>query len=661
MKLGLKNNPDHEDHDDFQYKIEQFDDIKIMRYKVPGFDRLSLEQKKLLYYLSEAARCGRDIIFDQHFEHNIKIRKLLDVIVETYRGDRNSEYFQIFMVYVKKFWFSNGFHHHYSSDKFVPGIDREYFLSLLRQSDQNQLPVNPDYEPDALHNLMEIIFDNTLYPKGVSQDTSRDIVKASAVNFYKGVSKEEVQGFYQSLLQSDEKQPVSYGLNSRLIKENGEIQEQRYREEGLYDKPIRAIISWLEKAAGVAENEQQKQTIAYLIDFYKTGDLKLWDTYSISWVNDQQSHIDFINGFIENYTDPMGMKATWESVVNFQDVEATKRTRIIADNAQWFEDRSPVDARFRKAEVKGVSAKVITVVQLGGDCFPASPIGINLPNADWIRKEHGSKSVTMENITMAYDKATQGSGMLEEFVYDEADRELSRKYGAQANNLHTDLHECLGHGSGQLLPGVSADALQNYASPLEEARADLYALYFMMDPQMLKLGLIPNMDLPKAEYNAYIRNGLMTQLTRIKPGKDIEQAHMRNRQIIAKWVYEKGKADQVIEKFTEHGKTYVRVQDHQKLRELFGQLLAEVQRIKSEGDYPAGKNLVEKYGVKVDRDLHNEVLERFARLGIAPYGGFMNPDFNVIREQGAIKDIKIFYPDNYTEQMLDYGRKYGYL
>ncbi len=661
QKPGEEQNP-AEKQDDFRYKVDQFGDIKVMRYQIPGFDELSPDQKKLIYFLSEAARCGRDIIFDQHFKYNLDIRKSLDNIVETYKGDRENEDFKKFMVYVKRFWFSNGFHHHYSSDKFFPEITEEYFRRLVAGSDASGFPApekcNPD---DFVNNLSYMLFDKNAYPKKVSQDTGTDIIKASSVNFYEGLSKQEVDAYNESIMDPNDPTPISYGLNSKLVKENGEIKEYVYKLDGMYGPAIREIVGWLEKAVTVAENDLQKESMEKLIQYYKTGNLKVWDEYNVLWVNDMESHVDFVNGFIETYTDPMGMKATWEAVVNFKDVEATKRTEIIAENAQWFEDNSPVDDRFKKEEVKGVSAKVITVAQLGGDCYPSSPVGINLPNADWIRKDHGSKSVTMENITYAYDKASQGSGMLKEFVYREEDRELSKKHGPLAGNLHTDLHECLGHGSGQLLEGTPADALENYASPLEETRADLFALYYMMDPKMVELKLMPTLDVAKAAYNSYIRNGLMTQLTRIEPGKNIEQAHMRNRQLIARWVYEKGQKDNVIEKIVEDGKTYFVVNDYEKLRTLFGELLAEVQRIKSEGDYEAGKALVENYAVKVDRELHAEVLKRFKKLNVAPYGGFMNPDFEVVEENGQIVDIKVTYPDDYTGQMLLYGKKYSFL
>ena len=655
-------NENGSEKNDFTFLIDQFGDIKIMRYQVPGFEDLSLNQKKLVYYLSQAARCGRDIIFDQNMKHNLDIRKSLDNIVETYQGDRQSDDFNSFLVYVKRFWFSNGFHHHYSSDKFFPEVSEEYFKELIKNSGKAGFPLSKDEDLDEFSNtLIKLIFDKDYYPKGTSQDSESDIVKASAVNFYENVTKEEVEQYNKSQQHGNDETPISHGLNSKLVKENGTLQEWVYKIDGLYGPAIKEIVKWLEKASGVAENQNQKNLIEKLIAFYKTGDLKTWDEYNILWVDDLQSHVDFINGFIETYSDPMGLKGTWESVVNFKNVEATKRTEIIAGNAQWFEDHSPVDQRFKKDKVTGVSAKVITVAQLGGDCYPSSPIGINLPNADWIRKEYGSKSVTMENITYSYDQVSKGNGMLEEFVYREEDRQLSRQYGAIAGNLHTDLHECLGHGSGQLLEGTSADALENYASPLEEARADLFALYYLMDNKMLELELMPSLDVAKAAYNSYIRNGLMTQLTRIEPGKNIEQAHMRNRQLIAKWAFEKGQKDNVIEKIVDKGKTYFVVNDHHKLRQIFGELLAEIQRIKSEGDYQAGKDLIEKYAVKVDPELHQEALERFKKLNIAPYGGFINPDFKVKEENGEIKGIEITYPSDYTQQMLHYGKEYSFL
>ena len=661
-EMGQNKDVKTEKETDFKFLIEQFADLKIMRYQVPEFDELTRDQKLLLYYLSESARCGRDIIFDQHFKHNLKIRKTLEEIYKNYRGDRETEDFKSFVVYLKRVWFSNGIHHHYSSDKFQPDFSREYFLKLIVDSPEGEFPLRERQTMDEfIPEMTALLFDPEIAPKKVSLDPTKDLVKSSAVNFYEDVNQKEAEAFYRKMKDPDDETPISYGLNSRLVKEGGVVKEKVYKIGGLYSPAIEKIVYWLEKAATVAENEHQKAVIEKLVEYYRTGDLEVYDEYNVLWVNDLDSRVDFVNGFTETYTDPLGMKATWESVVNFKDIEATKRTEIISKNAQWFEDHSPVDERFKKEEVKGVSAKVITAVQLGGDCFPSTPIGINLPNADWIRKQHGSKSVTIENITYAYDKASLGNGFLEEFCYSQDEIDLAKKWGPLAGNLHTDLHECLGHGSGQLLPGTSPEALKNYASPLEETRADLFALYYLMDDKMLELGIMPTKDVAKAEYNGYIRNGLMTQLTRIELGKNIEQAHMRNRQLISKWCYEKGKAGNVIEKIEKEGKTYFRINDYQKLRELFGTLLAEVQRIKSEGDYEAGKELVETYGIRVNPDLHKEVKERFEKLNIAPYGGFINPSFELVKDGDEIIDVKIQYEDDYTGQMLRYSEEYSFL
>ena len=650
----------------FKFLIEQFADLKIMRYQVPGFDSLSLQQKKLVYYLSQAAIAGRDILFDQNYSYNLAVRRTLENIVENYKGDRNSEDFQQFMVYTKRVWFSNGIHHHYSKDKFFPEISQHYLTSLIRETKSGSFPQRNGQSLDAfIAEILPVIFDPNIAPKGVSQNAEKDLLLNSACNFYDGVTENEADIFYKDMknkaIKSGSDTLISFGLNSKLSKKNGVIREEVYKIGGLYSQAIEQIVFWLDKAAGVAENPHQKLVIESLVRYYQTGDLRTWDEYNVLWVKDLDSHIDFVNGFIENYGDPLGIKSTWESIVNFKDLEATKRAEIISANAQWFEDHSPVDPRFRKVKVKGVSAKVITVAQLGGDCYPSTPIGINLPNADWIRKEHGSKSVTIENITYAYDQAALGNGMLEEFAGSPEEIELAKKHGSLAGNLHTDLHECLGHGSGQLMPGTRGDELKNYGSPLEEARADLFALYFMGDPIMTELGLFDTEAVYMAEYNSYIRNGLITQLTRIQPGKNIEQAHMRNRQLIAGWCYEKGKADKVIEMFSKDGKTTVKVNDYKALRRLFGEMLAEVQRIKSEGDYEAGSNLVEKYGVIVDINLHKEILERFAKLNIAPYGGFMNPVLVPIMKGEKIEDIKVEYPDDYSMQMLDYARHHSFL
>ena len=647
---------------EFKFLVEQFADLKIMRYQVPGFENLTLKQKELVYYLSQAAICGRDILFDQNGKYNLAIRRTLENIYSTYNGDKSTEDWKNFEVYLKRVWFSNGIYHHYASDKILPGFSELYFRELVNKSTSVGFPVRKGQPVEALiDELIPVMFDPAFMPKKVSLDSGSDLVKSSAVNFYEGVTEKEADQYYASIRQPDPERPLSLGLNSKLVKKNGKVTEKTYKLGGLYSEAIEKIIFWLDKAAAVAENEHQKSTLEKLIEYYRTGDLKIWDDYNVMWVTDNTSNIDVVNGFIENYEDPLSRKATWESVVNFKDKEATKRAETISANAQWFEDNSPVDPRFRKKQVKGVSAKVITAAQLGGDCYPSTPIGINLPNADWIRKEHGSKSVTIENITYAYDQAALGNGMLEEFVLTEEERELSRKYGSLASNIHTDLHECLGHGSGQLLPGTSTEALKNYQSALEESRADLFALYYIMDPKMVELGVIPSEEAAKTEYNAYIRNGLMTQLTRIQPGKNIEQAHMRNRQLISKWCLEKGLHEKVIEWVSEDGKSYVRINDYQKLRRLFGELLAEIQRIKSEGDYEAGKTLVETYGVKVDQKLHTEVLERFSKLNIAPYGGFINPVYTIEEKDGKVIDVKVHYPEDYAGQMMGYSKNYSFL
>ncbi len=646
----------------FQFLLEQFADLKIMQYQVPGFDSLSLNQKKLLYYLSQAALCGRDIIYDQNYKHNLMVRKTLENIFQTYKGDKESEEWKQFLVYLKRIWFSNGIHHHYASDKIIPEFSKEYFNQLIQNSDIKGFPLKEGENTDAFTAMITpIMFDPSLDAKKVNLDPAQDLVLTSAVNFYDGLSQQEVETFYAAMKVPGDTAPVSYGLNSKLVKKNGKAEEVVYKADGLYGQAIIQIIFWLEKAMTVAENEQQKRGLELLVDYYRTGSLKTWDEYNVNWVNDLDSRVDYVNGFIENYEDPLGFKATWESVVNFKNLEATRRTEVISQNAQWFEDNAPTDPRHKKKEVKGVTAKVITTAQLGGDCYPATPIGINLPNADWIRKVHGSKSVTMDNITYAYDQAAIGNGFLEEFCYSEDERKLAEKYGYIAGSITTDLHECLGHGSGQLMPGVSSDALKNYQSVLEETRADLFALYYIIDPKLVELGIMPNEEAAKAEYNAYIRNGLMTQLTRIDLGKNIEQAHMRNRALISAWAYEKGNADNVIEKKVREGKTYFVINDYSKLRNLFGLLLKEIQRIKSEGDYKAGEILVEKYAVKIDPAIHKEVKERFGKLHIAPYGGFINPVLTPVMDGEEITDIVLKYPLDYTSQMLEYSSKYSFL
>lgn len=655
-----------EPQQEFKFLLEQFADLKIMRYQVPGFDELTLQQKELVYYLSQAALAGRDILFDQNYKYNLAIRRTLENIAENYKGNRESDEFKKFMVYTKRVWFSNGIHHHYSKDKFFPEITPAYFESLMRETTGGSFPLREGQDLESfIAEIVPVIFDPNIAPKAVSQEAGKDLLLNSACNFYEGVTEQEAELFYKNLKDQAVKAGadtlVSFGLNSKLVKRNGVVAEEVYKLGGLYSQAIEQVVYWLKKAAGVAENSHQKAVIEALVKYYETGDLSIWDEYNVLWVQDLDSHIDFVNGFIENYGDPMGLKATWESVVNFKDIKATQRAETISANAQWFEDHSPVDTRFKKPEVKGVSAKVITAAQLGGDCYPSTPIGINLPNADWIRKEHGSKSVTIENITYAYDQAAIGNGMIEEFAASPEEIELAKNFGSLASNLHTDLHECLGHGSGQLLPGTRGDELKNYGSPLEEARADLFALYYIADPKMMELGLYDHEGVYKAEYNSYIRNGMLTQLTRIEPGKTIEQAHMRCRQLIAAWSYDLGKDKNVIEKFERDGKTYVKVNDYEALRELFGKMLSEIQRIKSEGDYTAGRDLIEKYAVQVDQKLHSEILARFSKLNLAPYGGFINPVFVPVTQNGKIVDVKVEYPDDYTGQMMDYSKNHSFL
>jgi dipeptidyl-peptidase III len=647
---------------EFQWQIDQFADLRILRYQVPGFEALTAAQKELIYYLSEAAICGRDIIFDENCKYNLKVRRTLDAIVQGYKGDRNDPRWAEFMTYVKRVWFSNGIHHHYSNDKFAPGFDEDYFAALVKGSEGATFPVaEGESVDDLVAVLCPILFDPDVAPKKVSQDSTKDLVTNSAVNFYEGVTQAEVEHFYQKIADKKDPTPISYGLNSRLVKRDGLIVEQVASINGLYGPAIAKIVYWLEKAAGVAENEQQKNVVEALIAYYKSGDLRQFDAYNILWVGDLSSLVDFVNGFIEVYNDPLGLKASWESVVNFKDLAATKRADIISANAQWFEDHSPVDPKYKKKEVKGVSAKVITAAMLGGDCYPSTPIGINLPNANWIRKDYGSKSVTIENITYAYDQSSLKSPFGPEFTYSAELLDRARKYGPLAGNIHTDLHEVLGHGSGQLMPGVGSESLKNYHSAIEESRADLFGLYYIMDDKMVELGLLPSKEAAMAEYDIDVRNGLMTQLTRIQPGKTVEEAHMRSRAMVSHWVYEKGKAENVIERVMKDGKTYFVVNDYQKLRTLYGRLLAEVQRITSEGDYEAAKALIEDYGVQVDQALHKEVLERYAKLNLAPYAGFVNPVYTPVTENGKIVDVKVDLTEGYVEQMLRYGRDYSFL
>lgn len=648
----------------FSYEVDKFADLQILRYQVPGFESLTLNQKQLLYHLSQAAIMGRDILFDQNCRYNLAVRRTLEAITENYKGDRSSADYKAMEVYLKRVWFSNGIHHHYGEEKFVPGFSEEFFVSAVKGLDPNAVPVRDGQTVDQfLAELVPVIFDPSVLSKRTVQSGDQDLILASANNYYGGgITQHEVEAFYDKMKDPKDETPISYGLNSRLVKEDGKIVEKVWKVGGLYTQAIEKIVAELQLAVPFAENENQKKVIETLISYYKTGDLKEFDAYAVLWVKDTVSEVDFINGFTETYGDPLGMKASWESTVNFVNKEATKRTIVISNNAQWFEDNSPVDSRFKKKEVKGVSAKVITVAMLGGDCYPATPIGINLPNADWIRKDHGSKSVTIENITEAYDKASQGSGFNEEFVWSDKEREALKTYGFLTDNLHTDLHECLGHGSGQLLPGVASDALKAYSSTLEETRADLFGLYYIADPKLVELGLVPDAEAYKAEYYKYIMNGLMSQLVRIELGKNVEEAHMRNRQLIAKWAFEQGKADNVIELKKKEGKTYVVVNDYAKLRELFGKLLAEVQRIKSEGDFAAGKKLVEDYAVKVDPKLHAEVLKRYAALNLAPYKGFVNPVMKLVKnEKGEVTDVTLDYTEGYTQQMMRYGKEYSFL
>ena len=646
--------------DKFDYTVEQFADLQILRYRVPGFENLSLQQKELVYYLTEAALQGRDILFDQNGKYNLRIRRTLEAIYTGYKGDKNTPDFKAMEVYLKRVWFSNGIHHHYGSEKFVPGFAPEFFKETVLSVDASTLPLAEGQTAEQLcDELSLVIFDPAVMPKRVNQAAGEDLVLTSACNYYDGVTQKEAEDFYNAMKDPKDETPVSYGLNSRLVKENGKIQEKIWKVGGLYGQAIDKIVYWLKKAEGVAENPEQKAVIAELIKFYETGDLKTFDEYAILWVKDLNSLVDFVNGFTESYGDPLGMKASWESLVNFKDMEATHRTEIISGNAQWFEDHSPVDKQFKKDEVKGVSAKVITAAILAGDLYPATAIGINLPNSNWIRSHHGSKSVTIGNITDAYNKAAHGNGFNEEFVYSDAELQLIDKYADLTGELHTDLHECLGHGSGKLLPGVDPDALKAYGSTIEEARADLFGLYYVADPKLVELGLTPNEDAYKAEYYTYLMNGLMTQLVRIEPGNNVEEAHMRNRQLIARWVFEKGAADKVVELVKKDGKTYVVVNDYEKLRELFGELLSEIQRIKSTGDYQSAHDLVENYAVKVDPALHAEVLERYKKLNLAPYKGFVNPRYELVKDKdGNITDVKIVYGEEYVDQMRRYSRDY---
>jgi dipeptidyl-peptidase-3 len=637
----------------FNYNVDGFADIEVLRYKVPGFENLSLNQKKLVYYLTEAAIYGRDILWDQNCEVNLELRQVLEKIYTNYKDDKSSAEFKAFEKYMKQVWFGNGIHHHYSMDKFVPEFSKDFFAK--------QFKANKLGDSKKLTRLSNAIFDSSLYAKRVNQADGEDLIKTSANNLYDhNVTQAEVEAYFNALKDTTDLTPISYGLNTRVAKVNGKVVEQPYKIGGLYSAAIEKIVENLKKALPYAENAKQRAYIEKLIEFYTTGNLKTFDEYSILWAEETASQVDFINGFIESYGDPLGMTGSWESIVNFKNIEASHRTEVISGNAQWFEDNSPVDSQFKKDKVRGVSAKVITAAILAGDSYPSTPIGINLPNANWIRAAHGSKSVTIENITEAYDEAAHGNGFNQEFVIDKATSDLMDKYLFITDNLHTDLHECLGHASGQLLPGVDPDALKEHGSTLEEARADLFALYYLADPKLLELGLLDNPEAYKAEYYKYMLNGLMTQLMRIEPGKDVEEAHMRNRKLIAEWTFEHGRDNNVVEMVTRDGKTYVKINDYAALRNLFGQLLKEVQRIKSEGDYEAGRQLVLKYAVTVDPKIHNEVLERYSHLSIAPYKGFVNPVYTTVTDAaGNITDINISYTEDYPTQMLRYSRDYS--
>lgn len=657
-------------NNDFNYVVDRFADIQILRYQVPGFNELTLNQKKYVYYLHEAALQGRDILTDQNCKYNLQVRQVLEQIYVNYKGDRTSEEFKGLELYLKQVWFANGIHHHYGMDKFVPQFSINFFVDEYNKLPLDKLPI---YSCDRcteegkcdkavkLRKVLEkVIFDPEFMAKKVNQADGEDLIMTSATNLYDGVTQQEVEDYFNALKDPNDATPISYGLNTKVVKEDGKVVEKTYKVGGLYSEAIVNIIYWLQKAQKVTENSAQRDYIAQLIDFYTTGSLKSFDEYSIMWAEETKGDVDFINGFIESYGDPLGMTGSWEAMVNFRNQDASRRTQLISENAQWFEDSSPTDKRFKKENVKGVSAKVITAAILAGDSYPSTPIGINLPNSNWIRAQHGSKSVTIENITDAYDEASKGSGMNDEFAYSEVEIDLMKKYLTIADKLHTDLHECLGHGSGKLLPGVDPDALKAYGSTLEEGRADLFALYYLGDPKLVELGIFPNMDTYKAEYYKYIMNGLMTQLSRIEPGKNIEESHMRNRKFISEWCYKMGKKDKVIELVKRKGKTYVKINDYAKLRDLFGKLLAEVQRIKSEGDFEAGRKLVETYGVVVDKKLHSEVLERYSKLDIAPYKGFVNPIYNVVKDaDGNITDINVTYGEGYVEQMLRYSRDYS--
>ena len=647
----------------FSYAVDRFADIQVIRYKVPGFEDLSLDQKKLVYFLSKAALEGRDILYDQNGKYNLRIRKMLEAVYTHFDGDRSDKEFIALEIYLKRVWFSNGIHHHYATDKFVPDFSPEFLRDALRKTDASELPLEDGMSLDEFcDEVFPIIFDPNIMSKRVNQLDGADVIQSSACNYYSGVSQEEAESFYRRMKNPDDAHPVMVGLNSRLVKEDGVVKEKVWKVGGLYGTAIERIVYWLEKAKPYAETAEQREVIATLINYYQTGDLRTFDDYSILWVKDLDVHIDFTNGFIESYGDPLGLKGSWEAYVNFKDVVATHRTEVLSENAAWFEQHSPVDHRFKKAHVKGVSAKVITAAILGGDLYPSSAIGINLPNSNWIRSVHGSKSVTIGNLIDSYNKVAHGNGFYEEFVYSDDVLKLIEKYGDMTDDLHTDLHECLGHGSGQLLPGTDPDALKVYGSTIEEARADLFALYYLADKKLVDLQLLNDSEAYKAQYYTYILNGLMTQLVRISLGKNVEEAHMRNRQLIARWAFEHGKEEKVIEFVRMNGKTYLKINDFSRLRSLFGELLAEIQRIKSEGDLEGARYLVETYGVKIDPVLHKEVLERYEQLHLAPYKGFVNPVYEPVMDaDGEITDVHISYSEGYAEQMLRYSKEYANL
>ena len=649
--------------DDFKYTDEKFADIQMLRYKVTDFEKLTLRQKILVYYLSEAALYGRDILFDQNGAYNLRIRKMLETVYCEYKGNRNTDDFQAMTTYLKRVWFSNGIHHHYGCEKFVPGFSQEFFRNALKSVNRKNLPLKSGQTVDKLcDEIFPIIFDPTIMPMRVNLKAGDDLIKTSAANYYgTDISQQEVEAFYADMRQKgDPERPVMYGLNSQLVKKDGQLQERVWSTTGMYGAALSKIVSQLQKALPYAESEAQASVIRRLIDYYISGNLKDFDQYCIEWVKNTDDLIDFTNGFTEVYGDPLGMKGSWEGFANFKNLETTARTEKLSQNAQWFEDNSPVAPQFKKKECKGISAKVITATILAGDLYPSTAIGINLPNSNWIRKEYGSKSVTIGNLTDAYNKAAHGNGFEEEFIADENVRSLIQNYGDICDDLHTDLHECLGHGSGKMLPGISDDSLRAYGSTIEEARADLFALYYLADAKLLEMGLTPHKDAYKSEYYSYMLNGLLTQLVRIKPGNNIEEAHMRNRALIARWAYEKGKEKNVVELYQQNGKTYLRINDYEALRQLFGRLLAEVQRVKSEGDYKAAHDLVEGYGVKVDPVLHAEMIARYNQLNIAPYKGFINPVYTAVTDRnGHITDVKIDYKESYEHQMLRYSKEYA--